>query len=432
MTTSQGTAKRFGWQPSEDVAILDRNGKKIGKRAGYDSEPTRLCYLYMREVGKSEVIDDDSYLVFKLNPQSMARVQGIKVGVQHGRNGYVVTEGGHQEPRFVLEGHFGWVLKRPDASFTDLKAILGNRTVPERDGMQGWNALFALVQRYVDANQRRMAAGKALIELVWADPINGDNGGVGWRWVVTPSTNIPLSRTVDRQSLFQYKLELIGIYDDIVAAIPIRLPTGLQARLGPTFRETDRPYAATPLPVVKDQNGGGGTVAPAEATGGTLTEVSPISTFEFRLEPVCIAFTQHFLYKRYSDAKLGEQWLSGAIGSGAASRFIGRRTAARRLLKYIINRPEYDDPDWHVPAYSPAVQKTPTRINVNNDTQLPVLDFTQSPSPALKGIQDTYALFTRYLPKVWASEKFQEKIKTTGIPIWLNDVFIPAEPNRGP
>lgn len=204
LAVSVETLNRLGITPSVPDAIT----KKITVK--YGDEPLRLCYLYIREQGKKAPLDSDAFLVFNINPKSITIEQGVRVGVQHGRNAYTVTEGGLAEPRFKLEGSFGWILSR-GIKPADLG---GEAKAPLRDGWQMWHAMGELIKRYLDTNQERLAAGLPLHELMWVDPLHGSTGKPDLKWVVTPAAMPSLVHEYERQALHPYKLELIGIRDE--------------------------------------------------------------------------------------------------------------------------------------------------------------------------------------------------------------------------
>jgi hypothetical protein len=213
--------------------LAELGAKSLGYKDGtvgveYSRKPRNLCYLYIREqigVGanatdpkRSTPIDDTAYLVFNINPKSMSIEQGVRVGVQQGRNGYTVSEGGPMEPHFNFEGHFGQVFQSP-AKPGGLK-IDGNP--PKRDGFQAIERLRALVLRYLEDNQQRTLAGQPLLELVWCDPLHGGKGQNSLRWVVTPASIPSLKHEAATTGVISYRMELIGVYDD---QRPRSLPT---------------------------------------------------------------------------------------------------------------------------------------------------------------------------------------------------------------
>jgi|GEM_PF-6650331 len=200
--------------------------------------------LFIRERG--ERFTRGTLFIFSMPPNALKVSRPAKVSVQETRHSYLVSEAGLSAPRIKLQGNFGWQLKRVDLpkymvgwglkSNAKYDAHTQDIWIPwpfshERgaegtwekilegkvsalgfqqilDGRQSWFALRDICQFYFEENQKRVAQGKAPLELVLVYPLHGI------RWVVVPKELPDLNRTAERQGVWPYELELIGVYDD--------------------------------------------------------------------------------------------------------------------------------------------------------------------------------------------------------------------------
>ncbi len=276
INVSGATLARMGW--------INNRGRGLLAPEQYEA---RVCYFFVRRQGASGPLTsaDPLYkkfrsgtlLVFKMNPSSVTMERGVRVGVQQGLRGYVVTEGGSAEPRITLEGHFGEMLKQPKMpdEFSGRTAVPATKKL---DGQQFWHALYEITEDYLAVNQEQALAGDALLELVWTDPIHGnDRAPYGFRWVVTPASLPSLRHTAAQQAIHPYRLELIGVRDDTVKpsasrayAIPVsRLETAIlqPTRIATTIQPDQG--ASTKTVVRTGTSGDSGTGAAKGAGTGT-------------------------------------------------------------------------------------------------------------------------------------------------------------------
>lgn len=324
-------------QPLVSRQTLRRFG--LGDRAQLSRDGARHCVLSVRRQGFAAPIDTGGFLVFKINPHAFDWEHPVRLGVQEGRYGVVLTEGGASAPRFTLEGNFGWVLKpvKTPAQFYEKSPSATRQPggdpippAPARDGMQSWFALYGLVERYLDLNQRLAAEGKDLVELVWHDPLHGFDDSPGLRWVVTPAALPSLKRRAENQGVMPYRMELIGVYDDV-------------ARKGGN-RAAQRRYDLTPAPDpkaarVREQAAAGG---PAPASSPPAPPAPAAAAAEEEAEkppaPVVIEVEYDFRFGTYATTRVKRLLETG--GQVPGRRPITREAFERGVQLLLANTPE--------------------------------------------------------------------------------------------
>lgn len=203
-----------------------------------------VMVLFTREQGQR--FTSGNLFLFQFPPQQFKQTQAANVGVTQTRHGYVVQQGAMKNPVFEYQGHNGWSLRTVslppqlvhyglksnaeyDRHLSDVWLPLpfggerGQESTLEKliqgdvslfnfqqtlDGRQAWHRMADIVLFHSEENQKRMATGRAPLELVLLDVLHDI------RWVVMPEAMPELERTRDQNGVWPYRLRLIGVYDD--------------------------------------------------------------------------------------------------------------------------------------------------------------------------------------------------------------------------